>query len=85
MGLPKAVGADDVAALIQRSGSSLKIFRQGDGVDEESFMHAYLDGCSLIVNQANRYHPMLYDLCRALAKKHFYHVFVVFYLTPPDS
>lgn len=83
--LPEALGVDDVAALIRRSGPSLKMFKKGTGYDDESFLHAYLDGCSLIVNQADRYHPVIYDLCQGLAGAHFHHVFGVVYLTPPNS
>lgn len=83
--LPKVFGVDDLVSLLRRSGSSLKLFKQGDPYEEDDFTVAYLDGASLIVNQADRYHPMLFALCRVLAQRHFYHVFSVVYLTPPNS
>lgn len=48
-------------------------------------MVAYLDGASMIVNQADRHNKTLYDLCCSLAERHFLHVFGVVYLTPPGS
>merc|ERR1719409_1780284 len=83
--LPDAIAADDAADLIRRSGPSLKIFRRGDPCEEENFLVAYLDGASMIVNQADRYHPVVYEFSRVLAAMHFHHVFAVMYLTPPNS
>lgn len=83
--LPNAISTDDIVAAIRRSGSSLKIFKGGDPYDDGSFLHAYLDGATMIVNQADRYLPVLFDLCKALAQSHFYHVFGVIYLTPPNA
>jgi len=48
-------------------------------------MVAYLDGASMIVNQAERFCPRLFDFCRMVAAQHFHHVFAVVYLTPPNS
>ncbi|XP_028343437.1 bifunctional lysine-specific demethylase and histidyl-hydroxylase NO66-like, partial [Physeter macrocephalus] len=45
----------------------------------------YLDGCSLVVNQADRTHPGLQEVCRTLGQRLFTHVFAVAYLTPPSS
>jgi len=61
------------------------MFKRGEANDEESFLIAYLDGTTMIVNQAERYEPMLYELCRQLAGEYFYHVFAVMYLTPANS
>lgn len=61
------------------------MFRRGEPYDEENFMVAYLDGCTMVVNQADRYHPTLFDMCRVLAADYFHHVFAVVYLTPPNS
>jgi len=83
--LPDACAADDICDLIRRSGASLKMFRRGDACEEENFLVAYLDGASMIVNQAERYHDRVYDFCRILAAQHFHHVFAVVYLTPPNS
>jgi len=82
---PGTLCSDDIADLTRRSGSSLKMFRRGETCSEENFLVAYLDGASLIINQAERYHPILYEVCRALAAEHFHHVFAVVYLTPPNS
>lgn len=83
--LPHALSPDDIVQIIRGSGSYLKIFRRGDPYDMDHFRTAYLDGASLIVNQADRSSKTLFDLCSVLAKRHFYHVFSVMYLTPPDS
>lgn len=83
--LPQGFTVDDVSDILRRAGSSVKLFRKGEPYEQEGLFEAYLDGASLIVNQADRYHPMLYGMCRALAARFFYHVFCVVYLTPPDS
>lgn len=83
--LPEAIVAGDIADVIRRAGPSLKMFRQGDPYDEQNFYVAYLDGATLIVNQAERCNQTLYDFCRVLSASHFHHVFGVVYLTPPDS
>lgn len=83
--LPDALSVDNVADLIRRSGGSLKMFKKGDANDEENFLLAYLDGGSLVVNQAERYEPTVYDMCQVLADKFFHHVFAVAYLTPVNS
>jgi len=83
--LPDALSTDDVMALIRKSGHSLKMFKYGEASELDNFMAAYLEGSSMIVNQADRCNPTLYELCRALAKVHFMHVFSVVYLTPPGS
>lgn len=61
------------------------MFRKGDPCEEENFLVGYLDGASMIVNQAERYCPSVYEFCRILAALHFHHVFAVVYLTPPNS
>jgi len=63
----------------------LKMFKRGVPSEIDNFMVAYLDGCSLIVNQADRCNETLFQLCRALAQQHFHHVFCVAYLTPANS
>ncbi|CAK0846345.1 unnamed protein product [Prorocentrum cordatum] len=83
--LPEAISVDDIVALIRRSGPNLKMFRQGDPYDSDSFPEAYLDGASMIVNQADRFNTTLYEMSRSLAESHFMHVFSVVYLTPPGS
>lgn len=83
--LPKAMSVDDVIALVRLSGSSLKMFKKGESCNLDNFLLAYLDGASLIVNQADRVNATLYELCRTLAKRHFFHAFAVVYLTPPHS
>mmetsp|Transcript_67410 Transcript_67410/g.186820 ORF Transcript_67410/g.186820 Transcript_67410/m.186820 type:complete len:432 (+) Transcript_67410:50-1345(+) len=83
--LPEALSVDDVAAIVRSSGSSLKMFCRGEPYDLDNFLIAYLDGASLIVNQADRHNRALFDLSRALAERHFLHVFAVVYLTPPGS
>lgn len=81
----EAMFADDIADLIRRSGNSLKIFRRGEPCDEDNFLVAYLDGASMIVNQADRYHPRIFEFCQILGAQHWHHVFGVVYLTPPNS
>lgn len=83
--LPEALNAGDIAEVIRRAGPSLKLFRRGEPYDEENFLVAYLDGATMIVNQAERCNQTLYDFCRIMAASHFHHVFGVVYLTPPDS
>lgn len=83
--LPDVLNVDDIMALIRSSGSSLKMFKQGDPYDLDNFLIGYLDGASLIVNQADRLNPSLLGMCKHLAKLHFHHVFGVMYLTPPNS
>lgn len=83
--LPEIVTVDDVMRLIKLGGSQLKMFKKGVPSDLDNFMVAYLDGSSLIVNQADRCNETLYDLCRSLAQRHFHHVFCVAYLTPANS
>lgn len=83
--LPSVITVDDVVSIIRRAGPSLKMFRHGEPYDTDNFMIAYLDGASMIVNQADRHNPALFQLSRALADLHFLHVFGVIYLTPPNS
>jgi len=83
--LPEAISAGHIADLINRAGSNVKMFKKGCPHNEENFLVAYLDGASIIVNQAERYQPAVYELCKALADEYFHHVFAVVYLTPPDS
>lgn len=83
--LPEALDVDAVMALLRCAGSSLKTFKSGDPFDGSNFLIAYLEGASMIVNQADRYNQTLMELSRALARRHFLHVFSVAYLTPPGS
>ncbi|PHJ14716.1 histone lysine demethylase no66, partial [Cystoisospora suis] len=53
--------------------------------DVLSCVSRYLEGFSLVINQADRTHRGLYELCRHLADVYFTHVFAVSYLTPPYS
>jgi len=73
---------------------ALKIYKEGlpfrlNGVlsltNTLPLYHAYLDGASFIINQADRLSRPLQALCRALARQHFIHCFGVLYLTPPRS
>ncbi|KEP61550.1 UNVERIFIED_CONTAM: histone lysine demethylase JmjC NO66 [Hammondia hammondi] len=45
----------------------------------------YLEGCSLVINQADRTLEILQSICRHLSEKYFSHVFAVSYLTPPRT
>ncbi|KYF39871.1 histone lysine demethylase JmjC NO66 [Toxoplasma gondii ARI] len=45
----------------------------------------YLEGCSLVINQADRTLEILQSICQHLSKKYFSHVFAVSYLTPPRT
>jgi len=83
--LPEALSVDDVVTLLQVCGPNLKMFKSGSPVDIDNFMVGYLEGASLIVNQADRCNTTLYQLSRVLAQMHFHHVFGVVYLTPADS
>lgn len=83
--LPEALLPDDVMAMYHTAGPSLKMFKSGEPSELNDFMAGYIDGVSLIINQADRTSPVLMDLCRALAKVHFMHTFCVAYLTPPKS
>ncbi len=49
------------------------------------FFSAYLDEASIVVNRADRSWPEMFKFCRELADAHFFHVFAVIYLTPPNS
>lgn len=83
--LPEALGADDLMVILKECGSSLKMFKRGVPCEIDDFRVAYLDGSSLIVNQADRCNETLFELCRSLADRHFHHVFCVGYLTPANS
>eukprot|EP00931_Biecheleriopsis_adriatica_P079424 TRINITY_DN52822_c0_g1_i1.p1 TRINITY_DN52822_c0_g1~~TRINITY_DN52822_c0_g1_i1.p1 ORF type:complete len:440 (+),score=97.69 TRINITY_DN52822_c0_g1_i1:42-1322(+) len=83
--LPEALGVDDVAHIVESAGSSLKMFKNGEPSGLPNPWLAYLDGSSMIVNQADRHHRVLFDLVRGLSARHFHHVFAVMYLTPPES
>lgn len=79
------VSLDDVVAIIKGAGHTLKIFRRGEPYDLDNPLVGYLDGASLIVNQADRQHEVLFEFSRTLAERHFFHSFCVLYLTPPGS
>ncbi|CAK9024671.1 unnamed protein product [Durusdinium trenchii] len=84
--LPEALFADDLAAAIDSAaGMNLKMFRSNEMSDLKSPWHSYLAGFSMVINQADRHHKVLFDLCKGLANRHFHHVFAVVYLTPPGS
>jgi ribosomal protein L16 Arg81 hydroxylase len=83
--LPGVLTADDISDIVHRSGYRYKLVRKGESVSENNFVVAYLEGASVIVNQAERYHPTLFQMCRVLASRHFHHTFGVVYLTPPNS
>eukprot|EP00913_Durusdinium_trenchii_P016608 g15612.t1 len=52
---------------------NLKMFRSNEMSDLKSPWHSYLAGFSMVINQADRHHKVLFDLCK------------VVYLTPPGS
>lgn len=84
--LPEALCADDLAAAVSSAmGVNLSMFRSNESSDLETPWQSYLAGYSMVINQADRHHQLLFDLSRALAKKLFHHVFAVVYLTPPGS
>lgn len=83
--LPEALSVDDMQKLVAISGSSLKMFKRGVPSELDDFQLAYLDGATMIVNQADRCNETLFDMCKVLADRHFLHVFSVVYLTPADS
>lgn len=83
--LGEFVNPDHLSEILRRGGSSLKMFRKGQPFDGDSLYLAYLEGASLILNQADRYSKPLFEFCRTIADKHFYHSFAVAYLTPPNS
>lgn len=84
--LTDLVKVDDVFGTFFLAGDNLKMFRKGEVYDgEENFAAAYLDGATLILNQADRSVPTLSGFCRRLGAKHFGHTFGVLYLTPPQS
>lgn len=83
--LSEGLTVDDVMSIIKSAGPSLKIFRQGDPYDMDNPLVGYLDGASLIVNQADRCNATLFEFSRTLAERHFYHAFCVAYLTPPAA
>jgi len=83
--LPELVTVDDVMQIVKLCGSSLKMFKRGVPSAIDNFMVAYLDGCSLIINQADRCNERLFTLCRTLGQLHFHHVFCVAYLTPANT
>eukprot|EP00929_Paragymnodinium_shiwhaense_P067383 TRINITY_DN33925_c0_g1_i1.p1 TRINITY_DN33925_c0_g1~~TRINITY_DN33925_c0_g1_i1.p1 ORF type:complete len:430 (-),score=93.91 TRINITY_DN33925_c0_g1_i1:101-1390(-) len=83
--LPEAISTDDIMTVMRTSGGSLKMFRSGQPYDIDNFCIGYLDGVSLIVNQADRCNRTLVEFCQELARRHFHHVFGVLYLTPPGS
>eukprot|EP00930_Biecheleria_cincta_P095319 TRINITY_DN87297_c0_g1_i1.p1 TRINITY_DN87297_c0_g1~~TRINITY_DN87297_c0_g1_i1.p1 ORF type:complete len:450 (-),score=88.30 TRINITY_DN87297_c0_g1_i1:57-1379(-) len=83
--LPEALSADDVSNIIAGAGSSLKMFNNNEPSRLGSPWLSYLDGTSMIVNQADRHNKVIFDMCRVLADRHFHHVFAVVYLTPPGS
>ncbi|CAD7936011.1 unnamed protein product [Amoebophrya sp. A25] len=48
-------------------------------------VRAYLSGCSLVHNQADRLDAKLLQFCQQLGSSFFAHVFCVYYLTPPEA
>ncbi|CAE8606078.1 unnamed protein product [Polarella glacialis] len=83
--LPELLSVDDVADIIGKAGPSLKMFKHNEPSRLRSFLLAYLDGTSMIVNQADRHNQVILEFCRSLADHFFHHVFAVLYLTPPGS
>jgi len=73
------------AALQMKEGQFLRAMKSGVGHASRMPFKEYVDGHSLILNTADRFHPALAQLCRELADKYFFHVFCVFYLTPPHA
>ena len=80
-----AFGSVVQAALGMQEGRSLSAMKSGVGRASRSPFQEYLDGYSLIISTADRFHPAFAQLSRELAEKYFYHVFCVFYLTPPHA
>eukprot|EP00929_Paragymnodinium_shiwhaense_P091618 TRINITY_DN51530_c0_g1_i1.p1 TRINITY_DN51530_c0_g1~~TRINITY_DN51530_c0_g1_i1.p1 ORF type:complete len:501 (-),score=69.47 TRINITY_DN51530_c0_g1_i1:419-1921(-) len=80
----------DVGTLVARAAAApeaacLKVFRNSEQQKEgDPFLH-YLQGSSLVVNTADRFHPVLAQLCRELTQKYFFHTFCVAYMTPAHS
>eukprot|EP00397_Hematodinium_sp_SG-2012_P018065 GEMP01018490.1.p1 GENE.GEMP01018490.1~~GEMP01018490.1.p1 ORF type:complete len:396 (+),score=60.78 GEMP01018490.1:179-1189(+) len=59
---------------------NIKIFES----DRQDPFLAYLDGGSVVANQADRGSEILFELCKEI-RETFYHVFAVGYLTPANS
>merc|ERR1719461_2274791 len=53
-GLPEAFSVDDLVSLVRIAGPNLKMFRHSEAAKTDNFMLAYLEGASLVVNQADR-------------------------------
>ena len=65
------------------------LFRNGHSVSPEPYgsgdlFHAYLDGCSVVINHADRSCPQIARLCLDLQTS-FPHVYANTYVTPPNS
>lgn len=83
--LPDVLPPDEVSALLRRCGPGIKMVKRGEAAETDDFREAYLDGYSLIANQADRFSQVLVDMCQVMAHAHFLHAFCVLYLTPPGS
>mmetsp|Transcript_37504 Transcript_37504/g.79550 ORF Transcript_37504/g.79550 Transcript_37504/m.79550 type:complete len:428 (-) Transcript_37504:44-1327(-) len=83
--LPDCLTVDEVMRMYRKSGGNLKMFKSGQPANFPDFMVAYLEGVSLVINQADRTSDILMDMCRVLSKMYFLHTFCVAYLTPPGS
>eukprot|EP00927_Polykrikos_kofoidii_P061456 TRINITY_DN56296_c0_g1_i1.p1 TRINITY_DN56296_c0_g1~~TRINITY_DN56296_c0_g1_i1.p1 ORF type:complete len:459 (-),score=84.44 TRINITY_DN56296_c0_g1_i1:60-1364(-) len=83
--MPEALGPDEFMQVVSNCGASLKMFKRGEPYDLDDFLVGYLDGASVIINQADRCFAPLLQFCQELGRRQFYHVFGVFYLTPVQA
>lgn len=82
--LPDALVVDDIMTTLLKAGSSLKLLKVGAETGDD-IMLGYINGVSMVVNQADRTNETLFEMCKELASRHFAHTFCVAYLTPPGS
>eukprot|EP00388_Colpodella_angusta_P043605 GDKK01060073.1.p1 GENE.GDKK01060073.1~~GDKK01060073.1.p1 ORF type:complete len:436 (+),score=96.59 GDKK01060073.1:41-1309(+) len=79
------ISYDEYANMILQAGPRIKYFKNHLPVDLKFPPYiAYLEGCSIIMNQSDRLNRQIYELCRAL-RPQLHHVFAVTYLTPAKS
>lgn len=72
--------ADDMLPIVFQSGTSISPQEKY----QHNLFHAYLDGCSVVVNHADLSSGKIAALCEDL-QKIFPHTYANTYLTPPDS
>ena len=83
-GLPSWESLLDVLDAAERAGSLILLKDQHPTQEHTSAAAAYLDGCSAIVNHAERCCAGVHALCVAL-RSELPHVFANMYLTPPHA